>query len=295
MDQQAEASRLRLELSVVSGDLAALRKQQKRHALVIKLAVRAAHGEYLLELNKLRSVLHDAKAAVSRSKHEVSIRMQLRATMADRQAELVRLRFQLSEKESQLAAQSIRLQQLEVRAEHSRQQSASMAAATAAAKQDKQEAEAASAVAEAASAAAEAELSDCERALGAEKKDHLASLSQVQRQLGDAEMQVSKVQAQLEDRVEQQLRVVDLPPSRNWAVSVASKAVYRSLEVQALVELLESRLWRPEDIATALSLACFEDTAEPTLLQVFDQKEVWYLRTRGWMRAVHLELETGGN
>ena len=104
---------------------------------------------------------------------------------------------------------------------------------------------------------------------------------------------MSKVQAKLEEKVEQRLRIEDLPASRNWAVSGASAAVYRSLEVQALVELLEVRAWRPEDICTALSLACFKDTAEPILLQVFDQREMWYLRT-GWMRAVHLELETEG-
>ena len=77
---------------------------------------------------------------------------------------------------------------------------------------------------------------------------------------------MSKLTARLELQVEQRLLIVDLPKARNWDVSAGSAAVYRSKEVQALVELLESRQWRPEDISAALANACFKGTAEPISL-----------------------------
>ena len=50
-----------------------------------------------------------------------------------------------------------------------------------------------------------------------------------------------------------------LPERRNWCgISAASERVYRSNDVNALVEILTSREWRAHDICTALSKSWYE-------------------------------------
>ena len=257
--QEKEARRWEVSAKKARAELVALGKQHKAflklEARAIKKAVSAARGELIQELAKLESTLYDARIAANTTARE-------RGWRHREQPELARMQSELRENESLLAAQSSRLLQFESRSEHSKQNSKALAVAAAAAEQGRVAAEAASADAEAETVAAEAE-----------KSKFRASLSEVQSQLKAAEAEVGKVTARLEQQVEQRLRIADLPETRNWNVSAGAVAVYRSKEVQALVELLESRPWRPEDIAAALASACFKDTAEPISLQVFDQKE----------------------
>ena len=253
---QASGRKARAELAALGKQHEALARLQARD---IKKAVRAAIGELLLEMGKLESTLYDTRQAVLQKARESSWR--LRA-----QPELARMRRELLDKDALIAAQSSRLQQLESRTEHSKQSIASLVVAAAAAEHERAAAVKEWAAIEAAAVDAEAEAAERELALS-------TALSQVQAQLKASQVEVNKVAARLELQVQQRLLVVDLPKVRNWDVSAGSAAVYRSKEVQALVELLESRQWRPEDISAALASACFKDTAEPISLQVFDQKE----------------------
>ena len=296
-EAEQEACRLRASDKKARKELAAVRKQHQafveQEARAIQKAVRAADGAMVLQLSKVKYALYDAKRAIQKAGSESTWRLNARTETAEREAELMRVRLELRDKDLKLAAQSTRLQQLEARAEHSKLSIASSAAAATAAEQGRVAAIKERAAAEKAATAAEAEAAEGERALEAERQDRLSVLSHVESQLKDSEAEVGRVTARLQQQVEQRLRLVALPESRNWKVSTATAANYRSMEVQALVELLESRHWRPEDIATALASACFKGTTEPISLQFFYQKEFWYLRT-GWMRSVLLELETEG-
>jgi hypothetical protein len=228
---EKEARRWRASDKEARADLAALGKQHQafiqQQASAIKKAVSAAHGEMVLELGKLGSALHDARKALSRSGSESTWRHKARVATAERQAELSRVRLELREKERLLAAQATRLQQLEARAEHSKLNMAAAEQGRAAAVQDR-------AAAEAVAADAETEVEQCEFALEAEKEERLSALSQMQAQLKASEVQVGKVIARLQEMVERRLRIDDLPKSRNWDVSAASSAVYRSKEVPIL-------------------------------------------------------------
>jgi hypothetical protein len=244
----------------------------------------------VLELAKVQSALHDARKAVIRSHHESSERHRMAVAAREIVAELARLKFALRESEAQCTALSSRLKQLEERAEHRKVDVVNMLANTSAAEE---RAAAAATVA----AIAEAGLAASEVTLEAEKQQAVSSLARLQTQLLESEKQVSLTQAQLEATIEESdsrtLRLSVLPAARNWEVKATTAANYCADEVHALVEVLESRPWRAEDISRALAVACLFGTAEPIYLQVFDQREFWDLRT-GWMRSVHTELETEG-
>ena len=115
--QHAEACRWRTKYREAKTELEGTRKQQEVSAGAIKKAVRAAHGEMVLELAKVQSALHDARKAVIRSHHESSERHRMAVAAREIVAELARLKFALRESEAQCTALSSRLKRLEERAD----------------------------------------------------------------------------------------------------------------------------------------------------------------------------------
>ena len=126
--QKQKARQWRLKYNEAIAKLAAYDTQQVTTTRAINKAVSAAGGKLQLELGKLKSSLIDAKAAVSRSSYDATFRTRARVLAAERHAELERLRFQLKECESKLSAQATRLQQCVARADHGKEQVASMVA-----------------------------------------------------------------------------------------------------------------------------------------------------------------------
>ena len=281
--QQQDASDWRGKHRRAKADIKALGERRVTAARELKRAVSAARGATKLELEKLKSAYHDARRVLDRENYECTYRKRMDRLAAEQRAELANMKLKLAESEAQQVALSTRFGQLESRAAHSKEQVARMTAAAVASGQR-----------EAAAATVEAELESELAEVEGERKQGLRSMTQLQCQLKESERQLEKTQARLELVVEEQLLVTSLPAIRNWdGVKPTAAAVYRTREVNALVKLLESRLWRAEDISRALALACFKDTAEPVYLSVFNQCEFWGLRL-GWMRSVHQDLETEG-